>query len=162
MAVEHAERRGLRLPDVVECEFLATVNNTQSFPWGHGLPTDAFSAFDQPVGSVKDDKLERDPSIRGLSSGVLEWTMTRDLSGPIGDGGPGLRYIVRGGPLRLINEYLVLDKLKHQGSVAQHVYRAGTGVRCARSPGPRLKPGDFLTPLHLRSARRPGEKGRDT
>jgi hypothetical protein len=73
--------------------------------------------------------------------------MTRSAARPHNDEDHGLRYIVRGGPIKLIGQTVTLDRKGFCGSVNQHVKHEGLGLRCARSPRPRLSEEDFLIRL---------------
>jgi hypothetical protein len=143
-AREHAERRGLRLPDLLEVEFLATAGGTQKYPWGDRLPPADNWHFSRPVNEVNHDRLTTHPSILGLGSGPLEWTSTRTHLGVGSDERSGLRYLVHGGPGATINERVTLGKWT---SVNEYWAHRGLAFRCARSPKPRLKAEDFLTRL---------------
>jgi hypothetical protein len=143
-AMVHAEARGLRLPDLIEVEWLATAGGTQKHPWGDRPPPADNWDVNRPVDAESHDRLTILPRVQGLSSGVLEWTMTRTFVGFGGDGRPGLRYVVRGGPETL---------LQHAGpvgpwaSVNQYTTEPVLGLRCARSPAPRIHPQDFVKAL---------------
>jgi hypothetical protein len=144
MAAEYAESRGLRLLDLVEAELLATNGGTTEYPWGKASPPAGLWDFDQPVGAATIDQMRTNPRIRGLYSGLLEWTSTRSNRGINSDGSIGTRFIVRGGPLAAINERELLHAKGHWGSVSQQRFHPGLGVRCARSIGPHWNPEDFL------------------
>jgi hypothetical protein len=142
-ALAYAESRGLRLPDLVEVDFLATAGGRQTFPWGEDLPPAENWDFERPPGGNTYDRLTTDPQITGLYSGVLEWTTTRTRVAIGSDGRPGFRFVVRGGPAELIPLAVPVGAW---ASVNEYRSDPGIGVRCARSIAPRLKEEDFLAP----------------
>lgn len=142
-AVEYAESRGLRLPDLVEIECLMKAGGTHKFPWGEDLPPADNWATDRPVDGPTHDHLTIMPQMVGLHSGLLEWTATRTKLG-YGTDGPGLRYLVRGGSQRLIANALLVNDAGPWASVNEYVHQPIMGVRCTRSPHPRLQANDFI------------------
>jgi formylglycine-generating enzyme required for sulfatase activity len=143
-AVHYAESQGLRLPDLIEAELLATAAGTQQYAWGNDPPVADNWDFQRPLDGETLDRSKTHPQITGLSSGVLEWTLTRTHVGIGSDMRPGLRYVVRGGPASLIEAAVPVGPW---ASVNQYRADAAVGVRLARSPGPRLKPEDFIARL---------------
>jgi formylglycine-generating enzyme required for sulfatase activity len=142
-ATVYAESRGLRLPDLLEAELLATHGGAQKYPWGNSPPP-ADNWQPRPVDAATHDRLETAPPITGLYSSLLEWTATRTRLGVGSDTRPGLRFIVRGGPSHLIS---TVFPLAQWSSVNQYASRRALGVRCARSPRPRLNAMDVISRL---------------
>lgn len=140
-AMVWAEANGMRLPDLVEAEFLATVAHK---PGDDPARMDA--DWKRPVKDAKADVLQTDPPLFGISSGALEWTQNRSQVRPMNDQEFGHRYIIRGGPVAGLKEP-VLDHAGRWASVKQYMGGANFSVRCARSPGPRQNPEDFLQRL---------------
>jgi hypothetical protein len=142
-AVAYAESRGLRLPDLLEIEWLATVQGKHPFPWGDGDPPANNWNADRAVDGPTHDQLTTNVTITGLHSGALEWLGTRTSVG-YGTDGPGLRYLIRGGSTRLIDQPALVDDAGLWVSVNEYVRNPAIGVRCARSPQPRRKAEDFI------------------
>jgi hypothetical protein len=115
-------------------------------PWGDKPAPVNNWVFDQPVDADTHDHLATNPLILGVESALMEWTSTRSMTGRRKDGA-GIRYLVRG-PVGLIGSPLATAEGPWV-SVNEHVKHAGLGVRCARSPSPRLKEGDFVRLLPL-------------
>jgi hypothetical protein len=143
-AMAYAESRGLRLLDLLEAELLITAGGKRQYTWGDSPPPANNWDFDQPVGAFAYDQLDTQPPITGLCSGVLEWTMTRTLIGKEREAMPGQRYVVYGGPAFHIDQNVQVGKWV---SVNEYMADRGLGLRCARSPGPRLKEEDFIARL---------------
>jgi hypothetical protein len=144
-AMCYAEARGLRLPDLLEVEFLATAGGTQKYPWGNTSPPADNWDFSRPLGVETHDRLTTDRRIRGLTSGVFEWTQTHTLLGCPDEGIFAKCFVVRGGPPEKITNAFPLGPF--WASVHEVRRPPGVGVRCARSPKPRLTPDDFLARL---------------
>jgi serine/threonine protein kinase len=144
-AMAWAESKGMRLPDLVEAEFLATVARRPGDD-----PKRMNTSWNRPVMDARADVLDTQPLLFGLSSGALEWTQTRsqvkkrlDREDKKNNQWLGQRYIVRGGSVAALNEP-ILDQDGRWASVNQHLHAEGVGLRCARSPGPRRNADDFL------------------
>jgi formylglycine-generating enzyme required for sulfatase activity len=149
VAVAWAEMRGKLLPTETQYEFAATRGGTRAYPWGDdgtvitewGLETAA--AYDQTA---------TDPPIRGLYSGVAEWTRTWMQFYPryaeIGPAfGPREYRMVRGAPGSIIDGKPLASDGGRGARYRQPVPRVATqstiGFRCARSVEPQWKPADF-------------------
>jgi serine/threonine-protein kinase len=143
-AMAYAESRGLRLLDLLEVEQLITASGKREYTWGDSPPPASNWEFDRPVGAFAYDRLDTQPPIAGLCSGVLEWTMTRTHVGKDREAAPGQRYVVYGGPAFEIDQTIQAGKWV---SVNEYMSKSGLGSRCARSPGPRLEEADFITRL---------------
>jgi len=143
-AVAYAEFRGLRLPDLLECEWIATNGGERTFPWGKDPPGPGNWDFDERVDARTKDVVDGSLPITGLYSRVLEWTATR--AGP-DSRLPGLRFIARGGPPKLIGLETAKQSEAYWAPANQFTRHEGLGVRCARSPKARLTQADFLTLL---------------
>jgi hypothetical protein len=140
-AMAWAEGKGMRLPDLVEAEFLATVARRPGDD-----PRRMESDWNRPVKDAQADVLDTQPPLYGLSSGALEWTQTRSQVSKPKDHWVGQCYIVRGGPVAALNEP-ILDHDGRWASVNQHRMGEGFALRCARSPKQRLNEEDFLRQL---------------
>ena len=156
-AVLHAERSFKRLPTEIEYEFAATQGGTRKYPWGD---VQIFKEWTfPPAGQPKEDKVEVDRPVYGLFSNVAEWTDTKffpypplirfaeRVPGPV-EGEYDYEYVVRGG------SFDVMERSPKQGQWTLWTPRQrigygkmtslpGVGLRCARSPRPRLNPQDF-------------------
>jgi eukaryotic-like serine/threonine-protein kinase len=147
-ATTYAEAMGLRLPDVVECEYLATAGGTLKHSWGSDPPQADNWNPDRPVGATTHDRLITNPAITALDSSLLEWTSTRSPLTGVKDLRPGLRYIVRGGPTAMLANADALNVDRGLSVVSQEEEKnLSLGVRCARSPAPRLSRDDFVLEL---------------
>jgi hypothetical protein len=143
-ATVYAESRGLRLPDVLEAEVLATRGGLQQHPWGNSPPPADNWTTTRPVDAATHDQTSTNPPIFGLESSLLEWTWTRTQEGVGVDRRPGLRFIVRGGPPSLISPAVPVGRF---ASVNQYTAHPALGLRCVRSKGPRLSANDFISEL---------------
>ncbi|MEK6259250.1 MAG: protein kinase [Planctomycetota bacterium] len=152
-AVNYAEKVGMRLPSEAEYEFAATNGGTRKFPWGDS----ADNLLEWPLYQVLPplfDRLEAGVPVLGLYSSVPEWTSSpaadyprpRDENTPVPPIVPGY-YIVRGGPPSVIRGDPLVEEfsLGPRFRVAQHERQTvhTVGMRCARSPRPRLTADDL-------------------
>ncbi len=146
LAADYCEATGTRLPLFDEYTFAATNAGTTTYPWGDAKPGPEH--WPNPIDS---DATTNDPTINGLFSSRLEWTLEFDLPiDPNTDKPFGLNILagmerqtfVVGGPI------LVADaKPFGEGNIAvprffherdRILSMPGVGIRCVRSVGPRL------------------------
>jgi formylglycine-generating enzyme required for sulfatase activity len=153
IALEYAERAGLRLPAEAEYEYAATAGGTQDYPWdGDDSQIEAWP-FDH-VGIPEFDQTATTPPVFGLFSNVAEWTDSRwtpypnALSVPLPSAVREMNRhsrVVRGGPYSVANNQPQEQEWRATGtrfrhSVDEEMPLGGLGFRCARSDQPRVNP----------------------
>jgi hypothetical protein len=78
IAVAYAEKVGKNLPDLWELLFVATNGGTTAFPWGNDFVPDPAINDLSRLGMV--DQTQMPLGVRGLVTGVAEWTVTHTLT----------------------------------------------------------------------------------
>ncbi len=134
MAIDIAERLGKRLPTELEYEFAATARGASRFPWGDAFP-DADTTFEGNVAAI--DRLDLEGVIRGLCSGVAEWTMPAEGLNPAR---PLDFAVVRGGDGGTIEGDLRFTEASrdptNRSELPDVIGKRGIGFRCVRSAAP--------------------------
>jgi formylglycine-generating enzyme required for sulfatase activity len=151
IALEFAERSGLRLPTEVEYEYAATGAGSHTYPWGD----DDRLIVDWPLGPAKEpayDQTDTDPPVYGLFSNATEWLDSIQTPYP---GAPRLppplrelnrhSRVVRGGPSSVDTGNVFEMQERSSPRISRRAYNVdsahrGVGFRCARSTAPRVPP----------------------
>lgn len=152
-AIQYAEMTGRRLPNEAEYEFAATAGGTRDFPWGNDSTPVTLQSFGR-TGEAPHDVTNTTPPVRGLYSGVTEWTTSWGLPYPTAPqvvidhakrlpDFQNLR-VIRGGPMS-ISQGLpaprgLKDGPRNRYVISKNQPLPGLGFRCARSKRP-----DYLT-----------------
>jgi formylglycine-generating enzyme required for sulfatase activity len=160
-ALHYAEIVGKRLPTEAEYEYPATNRGADPFPWGQEVPAIWDTAEFWPYGPVAArafDVTRLAPSIRGLYSGVAEWTdsmytmypgaweyveLQARQVGQMAPPPPVFRdaRVIRGGGMAVArgeaNEDVWHRDARWREAIFKEHALPGLGFRCARSAAPR-------------------------
>jgi formylglycine-generating enzyme required for sulfatase activity len=114
------------------------------------LPAEAAEVDRDDPHSAPFDRLDTDPPVYGLASGVAEWTSSRTEVVPADEHADHKR-IIRGGDFNVVSGSfrVTAEGRDPRAKVLQEMSQRhrGLGFRCVRSAKPRLKPEDFIQSL---------------